>query len=104
VRGRDDLVAGADAQRFERQVRPAVAELTAMASMPGAPRKAAKSCSKRRAFGPVVTQPDFRVSMTSAISSSPISGRAKGRKGRAGAAGARAVMGEIIRGERQRGC
>ncbi len=61
--------------------RPAVAEFTAMASSDGSPRNSANAVSKRFAFGPVVTQPDFSVSTTSAISSSPISGRANGRKG-----------------------
>ena len=60
---------------------PAVAELTAMACSDASPRNAAKSSSNRLAFGPVVTQPDFNVSTTSAISSSPISGSANGRNG-----------------------
>src|ERR1700690_2318374 len=61
--------------------KPAVAELTASECRPGSPRKVLKSSSKRLAFGPVVIQPDRSVSMTSAISSSPISGSANGRKG-----------------------
>mmetsp|Transcript_1276 Transcript_1276/g.3722 ORF Transcript_1276/g.3722 Transcript_1276/m.3722 type:complete len:320 (-) Transcript_1276:538-1497(-) len=64
--------------------RPAVAELTAMHSICGSPRNSANACSKRLALGPVVIQPDFRVSTTSAISSSPRSGRANGRKGSKG--------------------
>jgi hypothetical protein len=43
-------------------------------------QEGAKSFSKRLALGPVVTQPERSVSTTSAISSSPISGSAKGRK------------------------
>src|SRR5215217_2739497 len=61
--------------------RPAVAELTANACRPGSPRNAAKSDSKRFVFGPVVSHPERNVSTTSAISSSPISGFAKGRNG-----------------------
>ena len=49
---------------------PAVAELTATASTPP-PRKSTKARSKRCALGPVVIQPERRLSTTSAISSSP---------------------------------
>ena len=60
---------------------PAVAELTATQCSEASPRKAANSLSNRLAFGPVVIQPERSVSTTSAISSSPMSGIAKGRKG-----------------------
>src|SRR5262245_41285088 len=59
--------------------RPAVAELTARACAPP-PMNEANSFSNRRVFGPVVSQPERKVSTTSAISSSPMSGRANGRK------------------------
>ncbi len=86
VRGGDDLVAGADAQRLERQVQPGGGRVDGERSAaPASPRKAAKSSSKRLAFGPVVTQPERSVSTTSAISSSPMSGSAKGRNGGDGA-------------------
>jgi hypothetical protein len=83
VRGRDDLVAGTDAQRFEREVQARGGRVDGRLS---SPRKAVKACSNWRALGPVVTQPERKVSTTSAISSSPISGRAKGRKGSLSAA------------------
>jgi hypothetical protein len=84
VGGGDDLVTRADAQRFQRQVQAGGGRVDgdAVTAAPlSSPRKALKSASKRLALGPVVTQPERSVSTTSAISSSPISGRAKGRKG-----------------------
>ncbi len=57
--------------------RPAVHELSANA--PGAPNAVANSVSNRLVFGPVVIQLDRNVSMTSAISSSPMQGGEKGR-------------------------
>src|ERR1035437_9681047 len=59
--------------------RPAVAELTAMDSAP-ASNKPEKSCSNCLVLGPVVIQPERSECTTSAISSSPISGNANGRK------------------------
>ncbi|MNI92812.1 hypothetical protein D3C73_1506600 [compost metagenome] len=59
--------------------RPAVAEFTATASTPP-PMKLANSCSKARALGPVVSQPDLMASVTAVISASPMSGSAKGMK------------------------
>src|SRR4029453_6190270 len=56
--------------------RPEVAEFTANAC--GARTYSPNSRSKRAVFGPVVSQPDFNVSMTSSISSFPIAGRLKG--------------------------
>src|ERR1039458_3199842 len=55
----------------------AVHEFTAIACF--TPTYVANSCSKRLTFGPVVIQPDRRLSVTSAISSSPINGRQYGR-------------------------
>ena len=65
--------------------RPAVHELSA--SAPGASSDAANSVSKRLVFGPVVIQSERSVSTTSRISSSPMTGGAKGRNSvrRAGA-------------------
>ena len=54
----------------------AVPELSARAAAP--PVTAANSSSNRCARGPVVSQPDRRTSTTSAISSSPMNGSAKG--------------------------
>src|SRR5262245_18016356 len=56
--------------------RPEVAEFTANAC--GARTYSPNSRSKRAVFGPVVSQPDFNVSITSSISSFPIAGRLKG--------------------------
>src|SRR5947209_6510473 len=56
---------------------PAVHEFSA--SAPGASRYAANSVSKRWVFGPVVIQSERSVSTTSWISSSPMTGGAKGR-------------------------
>src|SRR5262245_39133964 len=56
--------------------RPEVAEFTANAC--GARTYSPNSRSKRAVFGPVVSQPDFNVSMTSSISSFPIAGRLNG--------------------------
>src|SRR4051794_23040732 len=53
----------------------AVHELTAMAC--GAPTYAANACSKAATRGPVVSQPDSSVAITSAISSGPMDGGAK---------------------------
>src|SRR5215831_19089425 len=62
----------------------AVQEVTPRARR--ASRKRANSCSKRWVLGPVVSQPERRVSTTSASSSGPMLGRWKGRKlGRTGA-------------------
>src|ERR1017187_2974577 len=58
--------------------RAAVPEFTATASP--APVNFENSCSNRFAFGPVVNHPDRSVSTTDSTSSSPMSGRAKGRK------------------------
>src|SRR6188508_3258392 len=58
--------------------RAAVQELTPRAA--GAPTRAANSDSNRWDLGPVVIQPDRRVSTTSEISSSPIDGGEKARK------------------------
>src|SRR6202171_3295023 len=56
----------------------AVPELTASAA--GAPTISAKDRSKDCTLGPVVIQPDRRVSTTSLISSSPIDGGENGRE------------------------
>src|SRR5215475_3168119 len=56
--------------------RPEVAEFTANAC--GARTYSPNSRSKRAVFGPVVSQPDLNVSMTSSISSFPIAGRLNG--------------------------
>src|SRR5712691_8487505 len=56
----------------------AVAELTARAC--GAPTRSANSRSKRFVLGPVVNQPERRVSTTSSISACVICGTANGRK------------------------
>src|SRR5215467_3665146 len=58
--------------------RPEVAEFTANAC--GARTYSPNSRSKRAVFGPVVSQPDFNVSITSSISSLPIAGTLKGIK------------------------
>src|SRR5271169_4607660 len=58
--------------------RAAVHELRAKAA--GAPTAAANSASNRFTFGPVVIQSDRRVSITSAISSSPMLGGENGKK------------------------
>ena len=91
--GGDDLVAGADAQRLERQVQAGGAELTAIAMFDArSPRIGAEApLELLRPSGPVVSQPERSVSTTSAISSSPMSGRAKGRK--AGVMGATSLPG-----------
>src|SRR5262245_5064618 len=56
---------------------PAVADDTGTANLP--PTYSAKALLNFSTFGPVVIQPERRVSTTSAISSSPSAGRAKGR-------------------------
>src|SRR5260370_4389811 len=56
----------------------AVAELTARAY--GAPIDSANSRSNRCVFGPVVSQPERKVSTTSSISACVICGTANGRK------------------------
>src|SRR4030095_11209484 len=56
--------------------RPEVAEFTANAY--GARTYSANSRSNLAVFGPVVSQPDFNVSITSSISSFPIAGRLNG--------------------------
>src|SRR5215470_10246435 len=56
--------------------KPDVAEFTANAY--GARTYSPNSRSKRAVLGPVVSQPDFNVSMTSSISSFPIAGRLNG--------------------------